>query len=55
MSKSSVINVNDKSPEFIADLKRRIDVAKKSKNHIQLPQAKKSILLKYRKLVRAKV
>ena len=55
MNKSSVINVNETSPEFAAELKRRIEVAKNPKNRIQLDKTKKNILLKYKSLVRAKV
>lgn len=55
MNKSNVTSVNENSPEFIADLKRRVAIAKNPKNRIQLDKSKKNILQKYRKLVRAAV
>lgn len=55
MNKSNVISVNENSPEFIADLKRRVAIAKNPKNRIQLRKSKKNILQKYRKLTRAAV
>jgi hypothetical protein len=55
MNKSNVTSINENSPEFIADLKRRITIAKNPKNRIQLDKSKKNILQKYRKLVRAAV
>ena len=55
MNKSNVTSVNENSPEFIADLKRRVAIAKNPKNRIQLRKSKKNILQKYRKLTRAAV
>ncbi len=55
MNKSNVTSINENSPEFIADLKRRVAIAKNPKNRIQLDKSKKNILQKYRKLVRAAV
>ncbi len=55
MNKSNVISVNENSPEFIADLQRRVAIAKNPKNRIQLRKSKKNILQKYRKLTRAAV
>lgn len=55
MNKSNVTSINENSPEFIADLKRRIAIAKNPKNRIQLDKSKKNILQKYRKLTRAAV
>ena len=55
MNKSNVTSINENSPEFIADLQRRITIAKNPKNRIQLDKSKKNILQKYRKLVRAAV
>ena len=55
MNKSNVTSVNENSPEFIADLKRRVAIAKNPKNRIQLDKSKKNILQKYRKLIRAAV
>ncbi len=55
MSKTGVINVSENSPEFLTELKRRIETAKKTKNRIPLAKAKKEILAKYRGLVRAHV
>jgi hypothetical protein len=55
MNKSNVTSVNENSPEFIADLQRRVAIAKNPKNRIQLSKSKKNILQKYRKLTRAAV
>lgn len=55
MNKSNVTSVNENGPEFIADLQRRVAIAKNPKNRIQLDKSKKNILQKYRKLVRAAV
>ena len=55
MNKSNVTSINENSPEFIADLQRRVAIAKNPKNRIQLDKSKKNILQKYRKLVRAAV
>ena len=55
MNKSNVTSINENSPEFIADLKRRVAIAKNPKNRIQLDKSKKNILQKYRKLIRAAV
>ena len=55
MNKSNVTSINENSPEFIADLQRRVAIAKNPKNRIQLSKSKKNILQKYRKLTRAAV
>ncbi len=55
MSSSKVINVDESSPAFLLDLKRRIKLAKDPRNRIPLSQAKKDILKKYRKFASAKV
>ena len=55
MNKSNVTSVNENGPEFIADLQRRVAIAKNPKNRIQLDKSKKNILQKYRKLTRAAV
>ena len=55
MNRNNVVNVNENSPEFITDLKRRVVIAKDPKNRIQLDKAKKNVLQKYRNLVRATV
>ena len=55
MNKSNVTSINENSPEFIADLQRRVAIAKNPKNRIQLRKSKKNILQKYRKLIRAAV
>ena len=55
MNKSNVTSINENSPEFIADLQRRVAIAKNPKNRIQLDKSKKNILQKFRKLVRAAV
>ena len=55
MNKSNITSVNENSPEFIADLQRRVAIAKNPKNRIQLSKSKKNILQKYRKLTRAAV
>ncbi len=55
MNNSKVINVNDNSPEFLAELERRIRLAKNPKNRIPLSVAKKDILKKYQELAGAKI
>ena len=44
MNKSNVTSVNENSPEFIADLQRRVAIAKNPKNRIQLSKSKKKVI-----------
>jgi len=55
MNSSKIISVDENSPEFLVELKRRIKLAKNPKNRIPLNQAKQDILKKYQELAGAKV
>ena len=55
MKNSKVINVDENSPAFLANLKRRLKLAKNPKNRISLDKSKQSITAKYHKLANVKV